>query len=525
MGCGGSVISAPTPACSKTSLPSYWPRPPTLSRDASSSERLALLLKERPFLEQPDHALHAFLQRCQEAIKQGEAAENEEEAHDALDHLDLQWYCEEQTIAAAFSRFDKNGNGALQGAEIEYMLDYLGFPHGETEVGKFIGTVDRDPDGKITHHEFLHCVGRFGGCTKFLELRRQQIAARGADLEVSEEMRKDDLRCQLLAAGFREEEQATWRPLVSLADLAAAAQLRPCQLEALHHVRSLARANHEQALPELTERFGSLGFPVQDMWMTMAWIRELAPVILHIDLDSITPFLKKDTHYRNQFETKSSRGLLNLEVRTKWERSLFGDAYENAEPFHRPKYGVLNVWNDPQGVYGCQQYGDSYLVLKDVRLRCTLAPQDSGGLQAQRLAVLDFCAHSLLEYSDEELREMVYLAKHGHEKVGDSKAVCQQWGKYKEVQLHGEIDLTKHVERIVIHGRHRKREKIYQDLAQTKGWQISWVEDMEQELEARAEGPEKTREEFDGILERIASGDQAANQAAEQEAEAPAQLS
>jgi len=71
----------------------------------------------------------------------------------------------------------------------------------------------------------------------------------------------------------------------------------------------------------------------------------------------------------------------------------------------------------------------------------------------------------------------------------------------------------------------RKREKIYQDLAQTKGWQISWVEDMEQELEARAEGPEKTREEFDGILERIASGDQAANQAAEQEAEAPAQLS
>eukprot|EP00439_Symbiodinium_sp_Y106_P058607 s1139_g8.t1 len=470
MGCGGSVISAPTPACSKTSLPSYWPRPPTLSRDASSSERLALLLKERPFLEQPDHALHAFLQRCQEAIKQGEAAENEDGD-------------------TTFSRFDKNGNGALQGAEIEYMLDYLGFPHGETEVGKFIGTVDRDPDGKtarqqvfasvITHHEFLHCVGRLGGCTKFLELRRQQIAARGADLEVSEEMRKDDLRCQLLAAGFREEEQATWRPL------------------ALHHVRSLARANHEQALPELTERFGSLGFPVQDMWMTMAWIRELAP------------------------------------VRTKWERSLFGDAYENAEPFHRPKYGVLNVWslcrtlyrcerccviyapNDPQGVYGCQQYGDSYLVLKDVRLRCTLAPQDSGGLQAQRLA----------EYSDEELREMVYLAKHGHEKVGDSKAVCQQWGKYKEVQLHGEIDLTKHVERIVIHGRHRKREKIYQDLAQTKGWQISWVEDMEQELEARAEGPEKTREEFDGILERIASGDQAANQAAEQEAEAPAQLS
>ena len=31
-----------------------------------------------------------------------------------------------------------------------------------------------------------------------------------------------------------------------------------------------------------------------------------------------------------------------------------------------------------------EQYGDSYLVLKDLRLRCTLAPQDSGGLPAQR---------------------------------------------------------------------------------------------------------------------------------------------
>ena len=28
------------------------------------------------------------------------------------------------------------------------MLDYLGFPHGNVEVDKFVNTVDRDPDGK-----------------------------------------------------------------------------------------------------------------------------------------------------------------------------------------------------------------------------------------------------------------------------------------------------------------------------------------------------------------------------------------
>ena len=52
---------------------------------------------------------------------------------------------------------------------------------------------------RITHHEFLHCVGRFGGCHKFLDLRRQQIAARGADLEVTEEVRK----APLLEEGLR----------------------------------------------------------------------------------------------------------------------------------------------------------------------------------------------------------------------------------------------------------------------------------------------------------------------------------
>ena len=32
----------------------------------------------------------------------------------------------------------------------------------------------------------------------------------------------------------------------------------------------------------------------------------------------------------------------------------------------RCKYGVLNAMNDHRGVVKCAQYGDSYLVLKDV---------------------------------------------------------------------------------------------------------------------------------------------------------------
>eukprot|EP00913_Durusdinium_trenchii_P003705 g3429.t1 len=106
--------------------------------------------------------------------------------------------------------------------------------------------------------------------------------------------------------------------------------------------------------------------------------------------------------------------------------------------------------------------------------------------------------------------DQVKLARHGHEKLGDSEALCHDWGKYKEVQIHGEIDLTKNVERIVINERHKARKSQYEEkanfwkeMAAQKGWQIVWVEEMAQELKAKALGKELTRKEFDSILEKI----------------------
>merc|ERR1719487_1564972 len=144
--------------------------------------------------------------------------------------------------------------------------------------------------------------------------------------------------------------------------------------------------------------------------MTLAWIRELAPILLHINLDKIMEFLESDTHYRNQFETATSGGLLKPKVREKWEKDLFQGKYDNATGFQRPKYGVQNVMNDYRGVIKCKQYGDSYMILKDARLRCTFSPEDSANLKSDRLAVLDFYAHVLNEYSKEELQETIKVA-------------------------------------------------------------------------------------------------------------------
>merc|ERR1719201_2045510 len=101
--------------------------------------------------------------------------------------------------------------------------------------------------------------------------------------------------------------------------------------------------------------------------------------------------------------------------------------------------------NDPRGVVPCYHYGDSYLVLKNVRLRCTFAPEDSGGICGSQLAVLDQYAHVLLEYEDHELQEVARIASAPSgsvERLGDSLRLAD----HKEAHIHGDIDLKKHVQ-------------------------------------------------------------------------------
>jgi len=303
--------------------------------------------------------------------------------------------------------------------------------------------------------------------------------------------------------------------------------------------------------------------------MCLAWIRELSPIIIHVNLDTMAKFLQNDTHYRNQFETKTSGGLLSVSTRKQWERDLFGVAYDNAMPAERPKYGVQNVWNDHRGVLGCEQYGDSYIVLKDVRLRCTLTPEDSGNdVDSTRVAVLDYYAHVLNEYEVYELREILRISDGGAEKVGNSKDMDKCWGTYKEAQIHGGIELSKHVDRLVVNMRHKQRKSCkkshtmqsytmphstdtpcsvchgsideddrlkvcfdcsfvlcpkcskdddkgdgedsewpvwLRELAQKHGFKLSWMEGMESELKGREGGCEMDAEQFEKLLSRSES--------------------
>jgi hypothetical protein len=466
-------------------------------RCLAESFMLKRFLGSRPFLDKNIHMLHQYVKEARELI----AAGDQPGAQNALITLDLEIKSEEHTIAAAFQKFDHSGDGVLQGDEVMFMLDYLGFPCTEKDVTDLISILDTDHDNTVSYDEFIVYVGSIGGSEKLFELRRAQMQDRckGAD---KRKVDKDTLKTNLAAIGISDHNLAYWQLTANPSELEEAAQLKRSQRQAVRHIRSLARESHNEAFPELKDRVIKLGFTEVDLHMALAWVRELAPMIIHVNLEKLGEFFKKDSHYRNQFETKRSAGLLKPAARVKWEAALFGTAYDEKTPGgDRPKYGVQNIWNDYRGVIGCKQYGDAYLILKDVRLRCTMSPEDSANLPAKRLAVPDYYAHVLMEYSDKELIETLWVAQGGDEQVGDSKSVIEKWGKYKEVQIHGEINFKKHVERLVVPERLKEKKSWVGQIAKAHGWKVTWMKDMEKELKKRAGGREMDQRTWQGKLD------------------------
>lgn len=316
---------------------------------------------------------------------------------------------------------------------------------------------------------------------KLFEARRARVSVAGGDLLASANV---GISMALNEAGITKDAEAAWRLVVGPSEFAAIAALKTCQKDAIRHIRALAKGNHERSLPAVQNRVAKLGYSDSDLWMTLAWIRELAPIIVHVNLDKILQFMEGDTHYRNQFETGTSGGLLKTEVRKKWEKDLFGGCYDRAAGPERPKYGVQNVMNDHRGVVKCAQYGDSYLILKDVRLRTTFSPEDSANLKADRLAVPDYYAHVLNEYSDAELQETLKVANSSDAALlGDSGKVGSM--KYKEAQLHGEVAFARHVERLVAHERHRGKaeEARIKGVCGKFGWAFTWMDKERKRME------------------------------------------
>lgn len=485
---------------------------------SEAAPALKQLQSKYAYLAMPLHAFYPWIKECEEAILEGD----EERAKDILLRVEAEVEQEESTLAAAFNLFVPPGAHCLTDKEVKTMMDYLCFPSSDADVAKLMDAVDTDGDKQMSLVEFQMYVGRIGGSTKLFEQRRRQLQRKqfggGFNSEMTSTLtnstpltaRQVDsaiLRVKLSEAGIGEDAQAYWRMVVDESEFQEAAKLVECQKRAVRHIRAQAKANHERALPLLQKRVHALGKSDSDLWMTLAWIREMAPILIHLNLTKMIPFLESDTHYRNQFETATSGGLLKPSIREKWERDLFGGSYDGAEGSDRCKYGVLNAMNDHRGVVACKQYGDSYIVLKDVRLRCTFSPEDSANLKADRLAVLDHYAHVLHEYSDPELTETMKVATSIDDALlGDSEKVGKM--KYKEGQVHGPVAFDQHVLRLVAATRHRSNaleKKRITEVCQKHGWQFSWMDEERERMsheERERLGADAWQQRMNALMEK-----------------------
>lgn len=448
---------------------------------------LLKFLEDNPFLARSSHELYQWVLECKEVIISGD----EEKALDIVMRMALWAERTTTVLQAAFDRFNCNTDGekdstSLSPKEVQAMFEYLGFPSTDKDVEDMLAIMDKDNDGHLNFEEFVVYVGRTGGIYKLFEIRRKQLdrSRRDADRTADEEADRE----HLLEAGVLDDAQAFWRLVVPESELLVLTNLVACQKQAVRHIRQLAAANHSRAMPRLKERAKKLGFSDIELWTTLAFIREQAPIVIQIHLNKLMKFFEEDTHYRNQFETGTSHGTLSSSTRQGWERNLFGEAYNDASGFERPKYGVLNMMNDHRGVMRASQYGESYFILKDVRLRVTCSPKDSSGCDAQRLAVLDYFGHVLAEFNDNNLRQVINVAN-GKMASEDSS----QLDHYKEIQIHGEVKLDSHIERIVVKNKHKSEEKRITAICKKHGWALSWMDDHKEDLVTQVAPAHKTR--------------------------------
>merc|ERR1719375_2484044 len=98
----------------------------------------------------------------------------------------------------------------------------------------------------------------------------------------------------LIEMGIADDAQACWRLVVPQSEFINASDTVDCQKRAIKHIRTLAKSNHEAALPRVQSRIKKLGYSDNDLWMTLAWIRELAPILLHVNLDKSMHFFETD---------------------------------------------------------------------------------------------------------------------------------------------------------------------------------------------------------------------------------------
>lgn len=307
----------------------------------------------------------------------------------------------------------------------------------------------------------------------FFEQKGDFLKKKEGKLDLAVQIREQNERIQKIMGFFKKIRKLDDNSVFHNENLT---MLKPLQFKAVEAVVNGAKIRSEAARETILGRLRNLNYGEDDLKKIEVYLRDRAPLLIHINLPNILHHLLKDDHYRNTFEISGFNS-----TRHRVENGLFNNFYDKAEPFDRVKYGALNILNDPQGITHAYGYGDSYLVMKNVRMRTSFTNHDTFG-HIINIACCEHYLHVLNEFNDAALAGVTQIARG---EVPFLRSNNVPVATYKEVQYHGPVRLYHDVECLVANPKYRNDGKItkqLQDFEFKFDVPVFWMDEYEKVL-------------------------------------------
>lgn len=110
-------------------------------------------------------------------------------------------------------------------------------------------------------------------------------------------------------------------------------------------------------------------YTVADVGACIRYIRDDAPIIIHLNPAKLQKYLVEDTQYRNQFETSTTGGSSDLNWRRGKEDTFFNHNYNTGISYaldpQRPKYETL-ILSRAFNCFACHQYRSAVLLTMSI---------------------------------------------------------------------------------------------------------------------------------------------------------------
>ncbi|WP_116505872.1 DUF3626 domain-containing protein [Micromonospora sp. B006] len=248
------------------------------------------------------------------------------------------------------------------------------------------------------------------------------------------------------------------------------ATLTDAQSAALRHVRQVALRDRPAALAAIAGHLAASGatYRYEEVLAAITGYGRLTlnfhPDRVLRDGRTVVEALEEEGVYRSQFETGVSNGGLTAYPggdRDVWEQAMFGGAYQRpgALPAERPKYGGLNLLDHADGA--CPRFGSCHLRLRPEALaRATfsfgdshIGPSEFGTVDVFEpvfAALLTATAGTGVALGVAGMDTGALLRTLLGRRERESGRVGRALDDYIEAQVHGEINLARDVEALVV---------------------------------------------------------------------------